>query len=255
MLLPRFGKRGDNEVVTPLPFGDEDDLVVLMDPSLDSKLVVYQEPRSFPAEQYRSFRTNLRAINPGDAPRSLLFTSSSPDEGKSTTVANIALSLAEFSSLKVCMIDMDLRSPKMHELFGLPEGPGVTDVLLDRVNPRKVLQPGSSPNLSVITAGRPTAKPNEVTASEYVQDFMGFLKQQFNYILVDTPPCGLFGDASELAKVMDGVILVVAIGQTMKRQADEALEVLGAAGANVIGSFVTRARSAEPTVVPDLEEV
>lgn len=255
MLLPFGRNRADNEVDIPLPAGDEDDLVVLMDPSLDSKLVVYQEPRSFPSEQYRSFRTNLRAMNPGDSPRTLLFTSTSPDEGKSTTIANIALSLAEFQNLKVCLIDMDLRSPKMHDFFGLPIGPGVTDVLLDRMNPRKVLQPGSSPNLSVITAGRPTNKPNEVTASEYVQDFMGFLKQQYNYILIDTPPTGLFGDACEVGKVVDGVILVVAIGQTMKRQADETLATLGAAGANVVGSFVTRVRSAEPTIVPDLEEV
>ena len=79
--------------------------------------------------------------------------------------------------------------------------------------------------------------------------------QQFNYILVDTPPVGLFGDASELGKAVDGVILVVAIGQTLKRNADEALGILDAAGANVVGSFVTRARTAEPTIVPDLEEV
>lgn len=255
MQLPFGRKRERNQVDIPLPAGDEDDLVVLMDPSLDSKLVVYQDPRSFPAEQYRSFRTNLRAMNPGDAPRTLLFTSTSPDEGKSTTIANIALSLAEFQHLKVCLIDMDLRSPKMHEFFGLPIEPGITDVLLDRTNPRKVLQPGSSPNLSIITSGRPTTKPNEVTASEYVQDLMGYLKQQFNYILIDTPPCGLFGDASEVSKVVDGVILVVAIGQTMKKQADAALATLDAAGANVVGSFVTHVRSAEPTVVPDLDEV
>jgi capsular exopolysaccharide synthesis family protein len=255
MFLSGRRKRRENEDSAPPLPDDEDDLVVLMDPTLDSKLVVYQEPRSYPAEQYRSFRTNLRAMNPGDSPRTLMFTSTSPDEGKSTTVANIALSLAEFQNLRVCMIDMDLRSPRMHELFGLPAGPGVTDVLLDRVNPRKVLQPGSTPNLSIITAGRPTEKPNEVTASEHLQDFMGYLKQQFNYILVDTPPCGLFGDACELSKAMDGVILVVAIGETMKRTADGTLGTLEAAGANVIGSFITRVRSSEPTVVPDLEEV
>ena len=256
MLLPFGWLRKDNGADLPAtPPEDEQDLVVLMDPSLDPKLVVYQEPRSYPAEQYRTFRTNMRAMNPGDAPRTLLFTSTSPDEGKSTTVANIALCLSEFQHLKVCLIDMDLRQPRMHEFFGLPPGPGVTDVLLDRVNPRKVLQPGSSPNLSVITAGRPTNKPSEVTASEYVPDFLGYLKQQFNYILVDTPPVGLFGDASELGKAVDGVILVVAIGQTLKRNADEALAILDSAGANVVGSFVTRARTAEPTIVPDLEEV
>lgn len=247
------------------PFGlfnrtDEDgsepeDLMVIVDPSLDSRLVVYHEPRSFPAEQFRAFRTNLRAMNPEDAPRSLLFTSSAPDEGKSTTVANIAVSLGEFEQLRVCLVDMDLRGPRIHELFGLPRGPGITDILLDRANPADAIQPSGLPNLRVLTAGRPTDKPSEVISSDHIQDLIAYLKRDYNYILFDTPPCAMFADASHLSKVMDGVIVVVALGETQRRDVDDVLEVLDAAGANVVGTFVTGTSTEEPTVVVDVEEV
>lgn len=240
--------------VEPEPMQD-DELIVLVDPSLDSRLVVYQEPRSFPAEQYRSFRTNLRAMNPGDSPRTLLFTSAIPDEGKSTTVANIALSLAEFEHLKVCLVDLDLRAPHMHELFGLDRKPGFTDVLLDRKDPRSMLQSGGVPNLSILTAGRPTGKVNEVMGSDYVQDLLAFLKSQYNYIIIDSPPCSLFADASELSRLMDGVVLVVSLHDTSKIQAEEALAQLDGAGANVLGTFVTGSETELPTVVPDVSEV
>lgn len=233
----------------------DEDLVVLVDSSLDSRLVVYQEPRSFPAEQYRSFRTNLRAMNPGDSPRTLLFTSAIPDEGKSTTVANIALSLAEFETLNVCLVDMDLRAPRVHELFGVERGPGITDVLLDRKDPRKAFQSGGLPNLKLLTAGRPTNKTNEVMGSSYVHDLFAHLKSQFNYIVVDTPPCSLFADASELSKIMDGCVLVVSLRETHKHQAEDALGMLEQAGANVVGTFVTGAETDLPTVVADVSEV
>lgn len=228
----------------PEPDPQLDELVILEDGTVDPRLVVLHEPHCYQAEQYRAFRTNLRAMNPGDAPRTLMFTSSDPDEGKSTTVANVALSLAEFDEVRVCLLDLDLRAPRIHELFGLPRGPGLSDVLLDRQHPRRALQQGGVPNLSVLTAGRPTDKPNEVLGSEYVQELIAFLKRDYNYIIVDTPPCSLFADASQLSTVMDGVILVVALHATLRHQADEALASLDAAGANVVGTFVTGAHTA-----------
>lgn len=254
MPLPWPFQRARPQVEPAHELADED-LVVLVDSSLDSRLVVYQEPRSFPAEQYRSFRTNLRAMNPGDSPRTLLFTSAIPDEGKSTTVANIALSLAEFDTLRVCLVDMDLRAPHMHELFGVDRGPGLTDVLLDRKDPGKVFQSGGMPNLKLLTAGRATNKTAEVMGSSYVQDLFAHLKSQFNYIIVDTPPCSLFADAAELSKIMDGCVLVVSLRETHKHQAEDALGMLDQAGANVVGTFVTGTQTDFPTVVADVSEV
>ena len=222
-----------------------DELMVLIDASLDSRLVVYHEPRSYQAEQYRAFRTNLRAMNRGDSPKTLMFTSPALDEGKSVTVANVALCLAEFSELRVCLVDMDLRAPRLHDLFGVARGPGLADVLLDRADPRQALRPVAMPNFALLPAGRTTDKPNEVLGSEYVLDLVRYLKQDFNYIVIDTPPSTLFADASHVARMMDGLVMVVSLRDTPRHQADEALEALRAAGANVMGTFVTGTATAQ----------
>jgi len=238
-----FRKRRDSEE----PQGQEDasgEPVVKRVGNLSSRLVVYHDAHCYQAEQYRAFRTNLRAMNPSHDPRTLMFTSSSPAEGKSTTVGNVSLSLAEAGELRVCLVDMDLRGPRIHDLFDLPRGPGLSDILLDRLNPRRVLQYGGSDNLSILTAGRPTENPNEVLASEYIQDLISFLKRDFHYIIVDTPPCNVFADATQISAYMDGVILVVALRDTMRHEADEALAALEAVGANLVGSFVTGAETA-----------
>jgi hypothetical protein len=91
------------------PPGALDEFVVLIDDRLDPRLVVYHAPESLHAEQYRGFRTNLRAMNPGDQPRSLLFTSAEPGVGKSVSLANIALALTEFADIRVCLVDADIR--------------------------------------------------------------------------------------------------------------------------------------------------
>jgi len=230
----------------------EDDLVVLVDASLDPRLVVFHEAHSYQAEQYRAFRTNLRAMNTGGDPKSLMFTSTSPNEGKTTTVCNVALSLAEFAELRVCLVDMDLRAPSVHGMFGLPRSPGLADVLLDRADPRKALHRVATPNLSVMPAGRPTDKPNEVLGSEYVLDLVRYLKQDYNYILIDTPPTQVFADASHIGRIMDGTVLVVSLGKTLKHQADESLESLRTGGAIVLGSFVTGTATAENDEVAEL---
>lgn len=222
----------------PLAAAD-DELVAVVDDQVDPRLVLYHDPSGQQAEQYRGFRTNLRAMNPGDPPRTLLFTSAHPREGKSVTVANIACALAECEALKVCVVDGDLRGGSLHRLFGALPGPGLTDVLLDGVPPRKALQPTPLRNLSLLSAGRPADKPGELLGGAYLQELIAFLKRGHQYVLFDSPPALAFADAADLSRLADGVILVVALGETGRREAGRVLEQLGAAGANVMGSFVT----------------
>lgn len=233
-----------------------DVFVAMVDDTVDPRLVVYHDPAGQLAEQYRSFRTNLRAINPHDEPRTLLFTSAHPREGKSVTVANIACALAESESLRVCLVDGDLRGGRLHTLFGGPPMPGLSDVLRDGVSPKKALQSTPLKNLELLPAGRPSENPGELFGSAYIQELISFLKRGHNYVIVDTPPTLAFADACELSKLMDGVVLVVAIDETSRRDAERALAQLAAAGANVIGSFVTgtvpadEGRSPEPVDEP-----
>jgi polysaccharide biosynthesis transport protein len=220
---------------------DPEALVAVVDDSVDQRLVVYHAPAGTQSEQYRGFRTNLRAINPKDEPRTLLFTSAHPREGKSVTVANIACALAESESLRVCLVDADMRGGRLHRLFASPATPGLSDVLRDGVSPRKALHQTPLGNLSLMPAGRQSENPGELFASAYIQELIAFLKRSHNYVIIDTPPVLTFADACELSKLMDGVILVVAIDETSRRDAERALGQLAAAGANVIGSFVTGA--------------
>jgi len=225
--------------------GGPGEIVVLVDDTVDPRLVVYHDPAGLQAEQYRSFRTNLRAMNPKDDPRTLLFTSSQPREGKTVTVANLAMSLAESEKLRVVLLDADLRAGRLHQLLGVSGAPGLSDVLLDGASPRAALQPTSVANLSFIAAGRQVDNPGELLGSDYMQELIGWLKKDHNYILFDSPPCLAFADAGELATLADGVVLIVAIDDTSKQDAERAIQQLRGVGANVIGTFVTGSDPAE----------
>jgi len=215
-------------------------------PATDSSLVMRVAPDSFQAEQYRSFRTNLRALNPAGTARTVLFVSADPEEGKSTTVGNVGLALAERPDLKICLVDGDLRMPRLHELFDLSCEPGLTDVLFDRRAPETVMQSTDQPNLKLIAAGREHDNASEAIGSPYMVNLIGYLKQHFDYILFDSPPLLLYADGADLSKLVDGAVLVVAMVRTPRREVEDALRRIDAAGGHIMGSFVTGSRTHEP---------
>jgi capsular exopolysaccharide synthesis family protein len=216
----------------------------VLDGSLDSKLVVHHDPTGRAAEQHRSFRTNLMATNPRNEPRALLFTSAEAGAGKSVSVANLALSLAECQHLNVCLVDADLRARGLSELFGLASAPGLADVLLQRKEPQRVLRATSRSNLTLLPAGSPEESRSGALGSSYLPELISWLKRKHHYVLIDSAPVLLFSDAGELAQCVDGVILAVAIDGTLRHEADEALAQLRIAGASVLGTIVTGAESA-----------
>ncbi len=212
----------------------------LLDPrAFDERLVVCHEPESVQSEQYRAFRTNLLAMPGGDASRVMLFGSAFPEEGKTITVANVALCLAEMTEARVCLIDGDMRVPSLGEMFNVSDAPGLTDVLLDRVGPERVIRSSHLPNLSLITAGRPADNVPEATSSEYMVPLVSYLKQRYDYVLIDSPPCLVFADAMDMGKVADGVVLVIAVGKTSRKDVESAIERIQRGGAKILGSFVT----------------
>lgn len=218
--------------------------IVLLDTALDPKLVVHHDPAGRIAEQIRAFRTNLRATNPRNEPRALLFTSAEAGAGKSVGVGNLALSLAECEDLSVCLVDADLRAAGLSELFGVADSPGLAEVLVHRMEPQRVMCPTAHKNLLLLPAGNPGERLSEALASTHLPELIAWLKRSHQYVLIDSAPVLLFSDAGELAKVSDGVILAVTIGGTLRSEADRALAQLRSAGAQVLGSFVTGAESA-----------
>lgn len=214
-------------------------MVVVADRSIDPHVVMYHEPRSLQAEQYRAFRTNVLAMDRGRGSRALSITSAVKGEGKSLSAVNIAMCMAEAPGLRVCLVDADFRDPRVARLLGLGDGPGLSELLLDRASLADVLVETKVRDLSVIRSGKEPRNPAELLASDRIRDLIAALKQDFTHILFDTPPVNPYTDGAVLGARTDGVLLVVRIGRTQKDQAERARLALRRAGANVLGAFVT----------------
>jgi len=221
----------------------EREVLVLVHRAVDQHLVLYHEPQSALAEQYRTFRTNLVAMNPGGAPRAIAVTSTLKGEGKSLTVANLALALAELPDTRVLIVDSDLRAPVQAGLFGLPREPGLADVVLDFAPLDKTVARTTVAGLNVLPAGRPVRNPSELLGSSRMSDLVSALKAEFNYILFDSPPALPFADTAVLGHRLDGILFVVRAEKTPRDQAARSLDLLRNAGCNVIGSFLAGVRS------------
>ena len=222
-----------------------EDLLVVVNQSIDLHLGVYHDPRSPVAEQYRSFRTNLLALNPEGAPRAISITSSIKGEGKSVTAGNLALALVELPDTRVLVIDADLRAPRMAALLGTPIEPGLSDLLLDGLPLDRVIIPTLVPNLSVLPAGREVRNPSELLGSTRIRDLVNALKAEYNYLLFDTAPVLPFADAPVLGARLDGTLMVVRLDKTPRDQIERSLETLRAAGNNVIGTFLAGSRAVD----------
>lgn len=231
------------DAATPGPEAGDPPIIVITDSSIDPHVVVYHEPKSIQAEQYRAFRTNMLAMEKGRGSRAIAITSSMKGEGKSLSAVNIAICLAEAPRLRVCLLDTDFRAPRIGALLGLGRGPGLSDLLLDDRELGDVLCETKVRDLCVIRAGREPRNPAELLGSDRVGDLLATLKTEFTHIICDTPPVNPYTDAAVLGARMDGVLLVVRMGKTNREQAERAKNILERARNNVIGTFLTEVAS------------
>lgn len=231
------------------------ELVALVERGVDPRLVVLQEPQSGLAEQYRSFRTNLLALNPEGQPRALAIASAIQGEGKSVTTANLAIALAELPDTRVLLVDADLRAPAQARLFGREGAPGLSDLMLGTATPEQAISNTTVNNLALLPAGSGVRNPSELLGSARIRDVVGAFKAEYQWILFDTPAALPFADAATLGARLDGVIWVVRLEKTPRDQTTRALELLRNAGCNVLGSFLAGARveggGAKAYVLPD----
>lgn len=207
--------------------------------SPSERLVMLDDPRSFQAEAFRVLRTNLHYANP-DAPlRRILITSAGPSEGKSTTVANLGVSLAQ-SERVVLLVDTDLRRPMLHTMFRQPNSPGLSSYLAGDAMLDAVVQKTAIPNLSIVASGPTPPNPAELLASRRMRDFVGSVSERFDTIVFDSPPVLAVSDACMLAGVVDGVLLVVGSGNAPQATLRRAKEQLLAVRGRIIGAVVNR---------------
>lgn len=202
-------------------------------------LIVESDPSSPRSEAFRAVRTNLMFVDAANHPRTILLTSSIPGEGKSTTIANLALTLAQSGS-SVCLIEGDLRRPRLLEYLGLEGSAGLTDVLIDRADLDEVLQPYGVDRLEVIGAGSIPPNPSELLASEAMGLVLARLSVRFDYVLIDTPPVLPVTDAVVLSTKVDGVIVLVGTTIVRKEQLKATLESLKAVDNTLLGLVLNR---------------
>lgn len=202
-------------------------------------LIVETDPASPRSEAFRALRTNLMFVNAASHPRTIALTSSIPGEGKSTTIANLALTLAQSGS-RVCLVEGDLRRPRLLRYLGLEGAAGLTDVLIERADLDDVLQPYGDDGVDVLGAGPVPPNPSELLASARMGLVLGELAARYDYVLIDTPPILPVTDAVVLSTKVDGVIVLVGTTVVRKEQVSASLDALGAVENNVLGLVLNR---------------
>jgi capsular exopolysaccharide synthesis family protein len=203
----------------------------------NSELLIYADSRSSLAEAYRQLRTSILLSTAGHAPKSLLITSSLPSEGKTTTATNTAISLAQ-TGAKVLIIDADMRRPRLHSVFNIENGDGLSTILsteLTEAEILKVIKQDEGTKLNLLTSGPIPPNPAELIGSEQMANLLKLLSTHFTHVVVDSPPITSFTDGVLIASMVDGVILVVHAGKSSRQVVRRARQLLQDVGAKIFG--------------------
>jgi protein-tyrosine kinase len=202
--------------------------------SNERNLITFYSPRAVITEQYRTIRTNIEFSSVDESIKSILVTSSAPGEGKSTTVANLAVVFAQ-QGKKVLLIDADLRKPTVHYTFQTDNLNGLTNVLTKQSSIEMAVSQTYVENLAVLTSGPIPPNPAELLGSKAMEDLLESVKQEYDVVIFDTPPILAVTDAQILANKCDGTILVVNSGKTVIEPAVRAKELLLSSKGKLLG--------------------
>lgn len=213
--------------------------VVPVDPPPDLRPVALSRPHDPAVEEYRALRTNVQFLGFDRDLKALMVTSSIAGEGKSTTVANLAVMLAQAGS-SVVLVDADLRKPRIREMFGLAAGPGLTDNLLGTPLSETITE--FDTNLHLLQAGAVPPNPSEMLSGRRMKAIVAELRSDFEYVLFDTPPVLPVTDAIAVSRHVDGVLVVVQSGRATVPSLQEALADLDRVAAPVLGVVLNRAK-------------
>ncbi len=222
-------------------------------------IVTVSDPRSPAAEAYRTLRTNIQFSTIDKPLRRMLLTSAGPDEGKSTTLANLAVAMAT-AEMKVIVLDCDLRRPAQHDIFKVANTEGLTSMFLGRgggqlglsaaAHMEPPLQATAVPNLTVLPSGPTPPNPAELLGSTRMDSILEELTRRADVVLLDTPPVIAVTDAAVLSAKVDGCLLVVGAGVAKRDQLRRARAALEAVHANVLGVVVNNVPPEDGSFIP-----
>ncbi len=229
-------RRVDLPLLAMVPHGDD-----LEDEIEDFRLACLTAPHSLVSEAYRELRTNLLFSGPAQS-RTLLVTSPSPDDGRTTVAVNLAVSIAN-SGRRVLLVDANFRRPSIQALFQVEEQAGLSDVLSGQCPWADCVRESSVPNLSVMVAGKLPPNPNELLGSGLATTVLGELAERYDQVIFDGPPILLITDACVLATQVDGVVLVVRAGANTYGIVQRSRQVLSKIGAHTLGVVLNGIRT------------
>ena len=236
----------DNTVRTPedvkamnLPFLGMIPAVVPPAGATAPRPAALRQPDGPVAEAYRVVRTNLLFSTVGEGGRALVVTSTNPGEGKTTTAANLALSLAA-NGARVLVVDADLRRPTLHQHFGISKTPGLSDVIIGKRQISEAILTPRGKGFHVLPCGYVPPNPAELLGSQVMREIVGALKTRYDWVLIDTPPVLAMADTPVLCPYVDGVILVIASEASSRPAVQRAVDQLAGVGGSVIGAVLNK---------------
>lgn len=205
-----------------------------------NRLIVHTKPKSPISEAYRRIRTNIQFSDLDGDVKTIMFTSSIKGEGKTTTISNVALTLAD-AGHKVMLLDCDFRNPSIHKEFGISNKNGITDILLLKKDYKEYVNTTiEHEKLDVLTVGKVPSNPSELLSSQAMKNFINKLKDDYDYVLIDTPPVLPVTDATVISTYTDRVVLVCLSGKAQIEVTKRAVESLQKVDANILGVILNK---------------
>lgn len=198
-------------------------------------IISYSQPKSVIAEEFRSIRTNIQYSNLDKKIKTIVVTSTTKDEGKTTITTNLAVNFSKIENKKVLIIDCDLRNPSIYKEFGISNSNGLTDLLVEEKDLSNYIKETEINNLHILTAGSIPPNPSEMLSSNRMKVFMEKVREEYDYVFIDTPPVGMVTDAGILSAFLDGTILVVKSDYIDTKDLQETKKKLVSVNANILG--------------------
>lgn len=228
----------DSTVKSVDELGDSPTLgTVLFDTQAKTRVLSALDTKAVQSEGYRTVRTNLQYINVDDPVRAFVVTSAAPGDGKTTVACNLAIAIAQ-SNKSVCLVESDLRRPRVTDYMQINSGVGLTEVLAGQLSLDEALQTWGGGLLKVLPPGALPPNPSELLGSQQMAQVISRLKTMFDVVILDTPPLLAVSDAAVLASQADGAVIVVRYGKSSKDAVRDAVSSLDQINAKILGNIL-----------------